>query len=180
MKRVITGHDGSGKSVFVSHGEPQRVIDVGGFGLVEIWATDAPVALPDAAVDPELAQESFLPSSDGTRFRLFSIDPVDPDATMVSDEAFREQLETIKELVPGLGHTLESDHPGMHTTDTIDYVVVLSGEADLELDDGATVSLVSGDCVVQRGTRHAWRNTGKVPFVAAAVMVGGIRGDRSS
>ena len=27
--------------------------------------------------------------------------------------------------------------PEMHTTDTIDYVLVLSGTADLELDDGA-------------------------------------------
>jgi mannose-6-phosphate isomerase-like protein (cupin superfamily) len=175
MKRVITGHDNSGKSVFAADGQPQRIVDIGGIKLFEIWATDAPVALPDNAVDPEVTQESFVPSPGGTRFRLFSIDPVDPDATMVSEEAFREQLETAKQLMPGLGHTLEADNPGMHTTDTIDYIVVLSGQADLELDDGATIALARGDCVVQRGTRHAWRNTGKVPFVAAAVMVGGTR-----
>ena len=175
MKRVIAGHGPSGKSVFVSEAAPARVVDVAGIELVEIWATEAPVSLPDAAVDPEVTQESFVPSPGGTRFRLFSIDPVDPDATMVSDDAFREQLESIKALMPGLGDTLEADNPGMHTTDTIDYIVVISGEADLELDDGATVHLMRGDCVVQRGTRHAWRNTGKVPFVAAAVMVGGTR-----
>lgn len=175
MKRVITGHDESGKSVFDSAGKPQKIVDVGGIRLVEMWATDAPVELPDTAVDPEVTQESFVPSPGGTRFRLFSIDPVDPDATLVSDDAFAAQVESAKELMPGLGHTLEPDNPGMHTTETIDYVVVLSGQADLELDDGATVALTRGDCVVQRGTRHAWRNTGTVPFVAAAVMVGGTR-----
>ena len=175
MKRVITGFDRAGKSVFDSQGAPQRVVDIGGGELTEIWATDDPVALPDTAVDPELTQESFVPPPGGTRFRLFSIDPVDPDAPAVSDGAFREQLETIKELIPGLGETMEPDNPGMHTTDTIDYIVVMSGEVDLELDDGETVHLVAGDCVVQRGTRHAWRNAGTVPFVAAAVMVGGTR-----
>lgn len=175
MQRVITGFDRAGKSVFDSHAKPAGVIDIGGVELTEIWATDTAVELPDSTVDPELTQESFVPPPGGTRFRLFSIDPIDPDAPAAGDDAFREQLESMKELIPGLGHSMEPDHPGMHTTDTIDYIVVMSGEADLELDDGATVHLTPGDCVVQRGTRHAWRNTGRVPFLAAAVMVGGTR-----
>ena len=99
----------------------------------------------------------------------------DPNAAPPSPDEIQAQLTVLRETVPGLGETLEADNPGMHTTDTIDYIVVLSGEADLELDDGATVHLESGDCVVQRGTRHAWRNTGTIPFVAAGVMVGAKR-----
>ena len=46
----------------------------------------------------------------------------------------------------------------MHTTDTIDFEYVLSGEIALELDDGAEVVLHPGDTVVQNGTRHRWHN----------------------
>jgi mannose-6-phosphate isomerase-like protein (cupin superfamily) len=42
---------------------------------------------------------------------------------------------------------------------------------DLVLDSGETQHLQPGDSVVQRGTMHAWRNTGTVPCVAVAFMV---------
>jgi quercetin dioxygenase-like cupin family protein len=48
----------------------------------------------------------------------------------------------------------------MHKTNTVDYAVVFEGEMWLELDDGKTVHLRQGDVVVQKGTRHAWRNQG--------------------
>jgi len=70
---------------------------------------------------------------------------------------------------------LEPDHPGMHTTDTVDYDVVLSGEVWLELDDGAEVHLKPGDCVVQNGTRHAWHNKTDQPCTLAVVLVGARR-----
>jgi len=46
----------------------------------------------------------------------------------------------------------------MHRTNSIDYGIILSGEVELELDDGATTLLGPGDVVVQRGTIHLWRN----------------------
>lgn len=55
---------------------------------------------------------------------------------------------------------MEPDDPGMHTTATIDFEVVLEGEVELELDDGAKVRLRAGDTVVQNGTRHRWSNPG--------------------
>ena len=60
----------------------------------------------------------------------------------------------------------------MHTTATIDYGVVLSGHATLELDDGATVTLHPGYSYVQNGTRHKWSNFGAVPAVIAVVLIG--------
>ncbi|GIR35368.1 MAG: hypothetical protein CM15mP49_07530 [Actinomycetota bacterium] len=39
----------------------------------------------------------------------------------------------------------------MHTTDTVDYEFVISGEVVLELDDGAEVTLSTGDTVVKMG-----------------------------
>ncbi len=59
----------------------------------------------------------------------------------------------------------------MHQTPTVDVIVVISGEMDLVLDGGAEVHLQPGDSVVQRGTMHAWRNTGPEPCVAVAFMV---------
>ena len=53
---------------------------------------------------------------------------------------------------------MDPSDPGMHTTDTIDFEVVLEGTITLELDDGAEVTLRPGDTVVQNGTRHRWKN----------------------
>ena len=51
--------------------------------------------------------------------------------------------------------------PGrMHRTDTVDYVVCLAGEIDMELDDGLTVHMAAGDAMVQNGTNHSWINRG--------------------
>ena len=66
--------------------------------------------------------------------------------------------------------------PGMHATDTIDYGVVVRGEMTLELDDGQIVHLRQGDCVVQNGTRHRWRNPGTEPCLMAFGSMGGKRG----
>ncbi len=39
----------------------------------------------------------------------------------------------------------------MHRTDSIDYLIVMSGEIDMELDIGVEVHLKQGDVMVQRG-----------------------------
>lgn len=177
MQRAVTGHDPNGKSVFSEVGEPPRVVEFAtGVRLLELWATEATPGLPDQTEDPTPAMESFVPGLAGSRFRIFEIPP-DPkrEPTIEDLVEFREFARQAALLAPGLGDSLELDNPGMHTTDTVDYIVVISGEADLELDDGAKVRLGPGDCVVQRGTRHAWRNPGDETFVAAAIMIGARR-----
>jgi quercetin dioxygenase-like cupin family protein len=59
----------------------------------------------------------------------------------------------------------------MHTTDTLDFEVVLDGDIVLGLDDGDH-ELHAGDVVVQRGTPHRWRVTGDRPCTYLAVMLG--------
>ena len=73
---------------------------------------------------------------------------------------------------PGIAERFEPDNPGMHTTDSVDYIVVLAGEVWLELDDGRLTRLRAGDTVVQNGTRHAWRNRGTEPVTLAVVQLG--------
>jgi quercetin dioxygenase-like cupin family protein len=77
--------------------------------------------------------------------------------------------------LPGMLDVLEPDDPGMHTTDTIDFEVILSGECVLELDDGEERVLRAGDTVIQNGTRHRWRNETSEPCVMAVFMVGARR-----
>jgi hypothetical protein len=45
----------------------------------------------------------------------------------------------------------------------------------LELDEGQKVHLRQGDCVVQNGTRHRWRNPLPEPCLMAFISVGGKR-----
>ena len=69
----------------------------------------------------------------------------------------------IIEFAPGLA-------PRNHRTDSIDYIVVMAGEIDMEL-DGAVVHLKAGDVMVQRGTIHNWVNRGAAPCTIAVILI---------
>jgi quercetin dioxygenase-like cupin family protein len=74
----------------------------------------------------------------------------------------------------GTRFTVNDIPPGrtgpMHRTETIDYVIVLSGEVEMEMDD-STIKLKAGDVLVQRGTNHAWSNRGTKPARVAFVLI---------
>ena len=86
-----------------------------------------------------------------------------------------------KEIEPGPPGSAPSKiriskyYPGvktrMHRTHSLDYVVVLKGEMDMELDDGAIVHLNEGDVCVQHGTIHNWINNGTEPCVIAFILL---------
>jgi hypothetical protein len=69
------------------------------------------------------------------------------------------------------GHAPADVTEGMHSTETVDLGVVLSGAIELVLDNGRTVSLSSGDNLVLRGSRHTWRNTGTQSCVMSFLLV---------
>ncbi len=95
--------------------------------------------------------------------------PVNNDGE--ADESLRKVGTTLKrgtifriiEFAPGLAAR-------NHRTDSIDYIVVISGEIDMELDD-SLVHLRAGDAMVQRGTIHNWVNRGTAPCVLAVVLI---------
>ena len=84
-------------------------------------------------------------------------------------------LQEMGQKLPGVLDVMERDHPGMHTTDSVDFDVVVFGEVVWELDDGAEVVLKAGDCVIQNGTRHAWHNRSAENCVIAFSLVGAER-----
>jgi mannose-6-phosphate isomerase-like protein (cupin superfamily) len=166
---VVTGHDSNGKAVVASDEEvdPTTVALAPGSEFHRLWGGDAPPSFPDTGAPAP--QEAYFPPVGGFRFGLFSVPPA-RGATGDIDlpTAFAE----MEEKLPGLAGHMEPDAPGMHTTATIDFEVVLQGSVTLELDDGAKVILGVGDTVVQNGTRHTWHNRGETTARLIVVMVG--------
>ena len=58
----------------------------------------------------------------------------------------------------------------MHTTPTLDFIVVVSGRLELRLQKETQV-LGPGDVLVQRATAHSWRNPGPEPCTFVGVMI---------
>jgi mannose-6-phosphate isomerase-like protein (cupin superfamily) len=134
IRRVVTGHDGTGKSVVLSDGAPPQHHPMRGPAIgadfIEIW--NAPDAVPRLACAPAAEPNE----------RAFTIMP--PSGHLL-------RILEVYPLANGGQRT------PMHRTRTIDYVVMIQGELTLILDDSEVV-LKSGDVVVQRGTDHAWEN----------------------
>jgi hypothetical protein len=133
-RRIVTGHDESGKSIILSDGPPPQTHAMTGPGVgadfVEMW--NVPDAVPSLA-----ATEATEPNN-----KPFSIMP--PSGHLLR----------LIELYPA---SMGGHRTVMHRTRTLDYVVVIEGEVTLLLDDSEVV-LAPGDVVVQRGTNHAWEN----------------------
>jgi quercetin dioxygenase-like cupin family protein len=146
VRRIVTGHDTSGKAVVktdeVLRGvpRPNRPHITG----VEIWSTDRmPVDNSEEAAaaqrDGFVRRYNYVGSGQGGVIRVTEFAPGGPKF--------------------------------MHRTETADYAILLSGECDLELDSGEVVHMRPGDIVVQRGTMHAWVNNGPAAAVFAFILL---------
>jgi mannose-6-phosphate isomerase-like protein (cupin superfamily) len=174
VRRVVTGHE-DGKAVFASDElvAPVSAALIPGTEFHLLWGADqAPVFPDDGAPTP---QPTYFPPLGGYRFGLFTVPPAGGEEPGEIDLA--AGLAEVEKKLPGLLSHMEPGNPGMHTTDTIDFEVVLSGEVILELDDGAEKVLRPGDTVVQNGTRHRWSNRGTEPAVLAVILIGARRAE---
>ena len=134
IRRVVTGHDAHGKSIVLSDGPPPQYHSMLGPSIgadfFEIWNVPAavPILTPAEPREPNEREFTIMPAS-GHLLRIIELYP----------------------LSEGGQRTV------MHRTKTLDYVVVIEGEAVLVLDDSEVI-LRKGNVVVQRGTDHAWEN----------------------
>jgi mannose-6-phosphate isomerase-like protein (cupin superfamily) len=172
IRRVVTGHDANGKAVVVYDGVcPSHVAHDGGIAATSVWLTDrTPAAF--ATADQGTKVRSLEPPEAGSIFRLVEFPPADPKvmARITRADIFGEEAKVITPTAQA-----SRQHPLMHRTKTIDYVVVMSGEIDMWLDD-ETVHMKRGDVMVQQGTNHAWINTGTEPCLIAFAMIDAERG----
>ena len=119
----------------------------------------------------EVSTNVFSGRPGATACNVWTTDSSPANNDGAADEGLRKVGTTLKggtifriiEFAPGVA-------PRNHRTDSIDYIVVMAGEIDMEL-DGSVVHLQAGDVMVQRGTIHNWVNRGTAPCVLAVVLV---------
>ena len=167
IRRIVTGHDARGKSIFVSDGPSPHVLTIGGrpdFALTNLWVTDSTPARNTGSADAAARPVVLEPPANRTIFRVVEFPPEKTGGAFDRKAAFAAM---------GADHALDPDagrHPGMHKTDTVDYAIVLSGEIWALMDEGETL-MTAGDCLVQRGTNHAWANRSDTPCLVAFILV---------
>jgi mannose-6-phosphate isomerase-like protein (cupin superfamily) len=169
FRRVVTGHNAQGKSIFVMDGPAPAVHSrgTGATSSTEFWVTSATPADNAGNADPTMTEERRLPPpKNGTIFRVVEYPPDSqrvavlraPDASHdAKSEGYVRDLKNAR-------------HPGFHKTDSIDYAIVLSGEIYALMDEGE-VLLKAGDVLIQRGTNHAWSNRTEQPCCIAFVLI---------
>ena len=173
IRRVVTGHDATGRAVVAVDGAPPRTSvfqHIPGMVSRLVWATP-PVPTVPCGGDPTPAVTSIVPGPGESRLLIVTFPPDSVFASPRFDPA-AAQRENLA-MSPGLAELFEPD--GMHQTPTVDYGIVIDGEVWLELDDGCAERLVRHDVVVQNGTRHAWRNKSTRPATLAFVLIGAAR-----
>jgi mannose-6-phosphate isomerase-like protein (cupin superfamily) len=161
---VVTGHR-NGKSVII---EDQNIAGQDAFvmDMTPFWKINGIPSIP-------LEEESYK--------KQITFEFPKPGETVVWAWVCKPDKDTFKKArengvdLAGDWRKRFGDDLGMHTTDTIDYDIVLSGEVWMEVDDGVEVHLKPFDFVVQNGTRHAWRNKSTKNCVVLSVLFGAKR-----
>ena len=176
VRRVVTGHDASGRAIIQEDRAAPRVQRVGGaVGPLfhEVWNTPQTPAFIDAASgEPHEAGIVLAPPKNGTRIRVLDIPPEgDGIRNMTAEEAAAHFAEV------GAGHASNAAKAGarhalMHRTETIDYGIVIEGELVLIMDEDET-TVYPGDIVIQRGTNHGWANRGDTNCRIVFVLIDG-------
>lgn len=174
IKRVVTGVDATGRSICYENAEmrPVELTLMPGVQMFQLWGTEGQITSP--VTDPTPDNDTFFPGPGGSRFGLFRLPPesaVEPDAPGPDAATLEAGAAEAAAKVPGLLGVFEQDAPGMHQTETVDYVIVIEGDLAIELDDGVEIPLPVGSCVVQNGARHGWRNKGSGPATLAYVIL---------
>jgi hypothetical protein len=165
---VVTGHDGEGRSLIASDGPSPHTIaisDAPAFGMTDLWVTHGAPADNGGGGDPAARRIVLEPPPCGTIFRVVEFPP---DAQIAGKFDRVKAFEAIG--ASGALDPSAARHPGMHRTHSVDYAIVLSGEIWAVMDVGETL-LRAGDCLVQRGTNHAWSNRSTASCLVAFILV---------
>ena len=166
IRRVITGQKPEGESSFthVEEIEPLRRVD-GTPQWWGVWGFDELPTLPFFDDRPYQASSLFPPPG-GLRVQMANIPP-GAVTEIASPSAEWLRLRDASRV----GYDRDNQ-TGMHTTDTIDVGIVVSGEAWIIQGNGDRVRLRHGDVYVQNGAEHAWHNDTDEPFLIVFVFLG--------
>ncbi len=167
VRRIVTGHNAAGKSVFVMDTDSPFAFTPapGAPTVTELWETrESPAS---NAGNDEVMDHKFgiLPPKNGSVFRIIEYRPDAERFANYDREAAFHAMGADQALDRG-----RPRHPGFHKTDTIDYVIVLEGEIYALKDEGE-VLMKQGDVLIQRGTNHAWSNRTDKPCTVMFVLI---------
>jgi mannose-6-phosphate isomerase-like protein (cupin superfamily) len=167
VRRVLTGHDDSGKSIFVEDGHAPNIkemVSMPGLALTDLWETTTAPASNKGNADAASRPVKLEPPRGGTILRIVEFPP---------DSAWRKNVDAGAAFASiGASHAKDkhSADAMMHKTATVDYIIVLKGEIWAIMDKGEKL-LKAGDILVQRGTNHSWSVRTNEPCIIAAVLV---------
>lgn len=120
--------------------EPPKLVDTAQASAWEVWVAEG------------AGSALAFSGEDAARSRPWSLTPP------AGGSAFR--------LIEFKAHSTS----GMHSTETLDYAVILSGRIILATPE-RDVELGPRDVVVQLGAEHEWRNDFSEPCLAAAILL---------
>lgn len=167
VRRFVTGHNSAGKAIVMLDDHAPNATEIKGWpglGVTEVWVTDEMPVDNHGPKDRSLRPMRHDPTTSGTIFRVVEIPP-EGAGKIDTDAAFGQLGSHNKPSA-----TDSAKHPTMHKTNSIDYLVVISGSMHMLIEEGE-VELHAGDCIVQRGTNHAWVNRSGKPCLIAAVLI---------
>ncbi len=148
VRRVVTGADAAGRGAILADGAVEDALQIPGlegWQLANVWSVERGTSVPFTTAG---AQPPLgVPATGSVQFTMWHLPP----------------------------EKVGENPAGMHATDSVDLIVVVSGEVTLVLDGGDEVTLRSGDTLVQGGNSHHWSNRSEAECVLAIVMVGATR-----
>ena len=176
-RRVLTGLDDQGRSTIVSDAPAETRLATEAFTRNVIWGGD--VVPSPVMADNAMTDAATIPPPPAGYY--FDISTFPPDSEWDYEGGYGKALAQagVGDLESeGGGTTPDIDGPGaipgMHQTDTIDIVTIISGEIWAVVETGETL-VQAGDTVVHRGTWHAWRNRSDSPCTVAALHISAVR-----
>ncbi len=165
VRRVVTKLGPDGKAVVMLDSAVPLVTQRVPAEVGDIWVTDKSPPDVSSADDRGKLHPGIAPPPGGTIFRVIEFPPT---PTEVEKMDVNTLMKAVGPRAPAKG--LPPRHALMHRTRTLDYIVVLSGEIDMLLDD-SEVHLKAGDVMVQQASNHAWVNRGKEPARVAFILI---------
>ncbi|KLO08016.1 hypothetical protein SCHPADRAFT_835838 [Schizopora paradoxa] len=140
VRRIITGHTTSGKSVFLE---------------------DKPIAGHKLSANSDseyigLYRHDEFPASNQDTLKIGEEVPQFIDHVASKPTELFSSTGTTFWAIDTAPHSQSK----FHRTVTVDYAIVMKGTMTLVLDDGKRIKASAGDVVVQRGTIHEWLNEG--------------------
>lgn len=168
VRRLVTGHDKAGRSVFLHDGPaPGALPSLASPKMIStlIWRTTTSPASYEG--DEDMAPAGFrVPTAPqqrgGTAFRVTDIPPDSELGDLSKVDISKQGVHVSAEG--------RKRHVMFHTTDTVDYAIVLEGEIWAVLDDDERL-MKQGDVLVQCGTGHAWSNRSDKPCRMAFILI---------